>query len=138
MRFVDLEKPELSAPILFKLATHSMRMSADGSYVFFTDAGKIIRYRADGQRLAFEEHVKEIEAGHGRHHHVGQQQVDRLHRIEVLEGFFRCGGLDDAMTSALQNDPHQFTHGTSEQRIRWFRRGFETGDARQCATFKTD
>jgi predicted metalloprotease len=24
--------------------------------------------------------------------------------------------------------PDAFTHGTSEQRIRWFRRGFETGD----------
>jgi predicted metalloprotease len=29
----------------------------------------------------------------------------------------------------------KFTHGTSEQRKRWFRRGFESGDARQCDTF---
>jgi predicted metalloprotease len=28
-----------------------------------------------------------------------------------------------------------YTHGTSVQRKRWFRRGFETGDARQCDTF---
>ncbi len=32
-------------------------------------------------------------------------------------------------------DEATFTHGSSEQRIRWFRRGFETGDARQCDTF---
>ncbi len=32
--------------------------------------------------------------------------------------------------------PDSFTHGTSEQRIRWFRRGLETGDIRQGNTFK--
>ena len=29
----------------------------------------------------------------------------------------------------------QYTHGTSAQRITWFRRGFDSGDARQCDTF---
>jgi predicted metalloprotease len=32
--------------------------------------------------------------------------------------------------------PDSFTHGTSEQRIRWFKRGFETGDMKQGDTFK--
>jgi predicted metalloprotease len=32
--------------------------------------------------------------------------------------------------------PDSFTHGTSEQRIRWFRRGFETGDLSRGDTFK--
>jgi predicted metalloprotease len=31
--------------------------------------------------------------------------------------------------------PDSFTHGTSEQRVRWFRRGYETGDLRQGDTF---
>ncbi|MEK6282427.1 MAG: neutral zinc metallopeptidase [Acidobacteriota bacterium] len=31
--------------------------------------------------------------------------------------------------------PDSFTHGTSEQRIRWFRKGLETGDIRQGDTF---
>lgn len=31
--------------------------------------------------------------------------------------------------------PESFTHGTSAQRVRWFRRGFEAGDIRQCDTF---
>ncbi|HWN08961.1 MAG TPA: neutral zinc metallopeptidase [Pyrinomonadaceae bacterium] len=33
--------------------------------------------------------------------------------------------------------PDSFTHGSSEQRIRWFRRGFETGDIRQGDSFNT-
>jgi predicted metalloprotease len=33
--------------------------------------------------------------------------------------------------------PDSFTHGSSEQRIRWFRRGFETGDIRQGDTFNS-
>ena len=31
--------------------------------------------------------------------------------------------------------PDSFTHGTSEQRVRWFRHGYETGDLRKGDTF---
>ena len=31
--------------------------------------------------------------------------------------------------------PDSFTHGTSEQRARWFRKGLETGDVRAGDTF---
>jgi hypothetical protein len=33
--------------------------------------------------------------------------------------------------------PESFTHGSSEQRVRWFKRGIETGDFAECNTFKT-
>jgi len=33
--------------------------------------------------------------------------------------------------------PDSFTHGTSEQRVRWFRVGFESGDVKRCDTFNT-
>jgi predicted metalloprotease len=39
---------------------------------------------------------------------------------------------DDALGHA---DEAQFTHGSSAQRMRWFRRGFDGGDARNCDTF---
>ncbi len=32
--------------------------------------------------------------------------------------------------------PDGFTHGTSEQRVRWFKRGIDSGDMNQCNTFQ--
>jgi predicted metalloprotease len=31
--------------------------------------------------------------------------------------------------------PESFTHGSSAQRVRWFRVGLDSGDIRQCNTF---
>ena len=39
---------------------------------------------------------------------------------------------DDTLGHSNSDD---YTHGTSAQRMRWFRRGFESGDPRQCDTF---
>lgn len=41
---------------------------------------------------------------------------------------------DDALTQGRASES-QYTHGTSAQRVAWFRRGFDSGDARQCDTF---
>ena len=32
--------------------------------------------------------------------------------------------------------PESFTHGSSQQRVRWFRRGLESGQINQCNTFQ--
>lgn len=39
---------------------------------------------------------------------------------------------DDALGHSNESD---YTHGTSAQRMRWFRQGFDSGDARKCDTF---
>ena len=59
-----------------------------------------------------------------------------------------AGDIEEAMraASAVGDDrlqrrsrgyvvPDSFTHGSSEQRVRWFRRGYETGDLSQGDTF---
>jgi predicted metalloprotease len=65
-----------------------------------------------------------------------------------MQGLIEPGDIDEALraASAIGDDrlqrqsqgyvvPDSFTHGTSEQRSRWFRKGFETGDLRQGDTF---
>ena len=44
---------------------------------------------------------------------------------------------DDRLQAQAQGEvqPESFTHGTSEQRVRWLRRGMETGDPGSCDTF---
>jgi len=66
------------------------------------------------------------------------------------KGVLEPGDIDEALGAAsavgddrLQHEtqgyvvPDSFTHGTSEQRIRWFRKGLDTGDIRQADTFNT-
>lgn len=45
---------------------------------------------------------------------------------------------DDRLQKQSQGQvvPDAFTHGTSEQRVRWFKAGFETGAVGSCDTFK--
>jgi predicted metalloprotease len=64
------------------------------------------------------------------------------------KGLLEAGDIEEALgaASAVGDDrlqrqtqgyvvPDSFTHGTSEQRSRWFRKGLETGDIRQGDTF---
>jgi predicted metalloprotease len=63
---------------------------------------------------------------------------------EFEKGFLEDGDVNEAMNAANQiGDDRltggrvpstQFTHGTSEQRMRWFRQGYESGDPARCDT----
>ncbi|HEY6805660.1 MAG TPA: neutral zinc metallopeptidase [Pyrinomonadaceae bacterium] len=69
-------------------------------------------------------------------------------RYVQKQGLLEEGDIEEALNaaSAIGDDaiqrqstghvvPDSFTHGTSEQRIRWFKKGFDTGDIRQGDTF---
>jgi hypothetical protein len=69
-------------------------------------------------------------------------------RYALEKGVLERGDLEEALNaaSAVGDDrlqsraqgyvvPDSFTHGTSEQRMRWFKKGLETGDIRQGNTF---
>jgi uncharacterized protein len=47
---------------------------------------------------------------------------------------------DDSIQKRTQGEviPESFTHGTSQQRVSWFKRGFESGNFPSCDTFSTD
>ncbi len=47
---------------------------------------------------------------------------------------------DDAIQKSTRGYavPDLFTHGTSEQRVRWFKRGYDSGSMADCDTFKSD
>jgi len=69
-------------------------------------------------------------------HHAGtMNQLDSGDIAEALNAATAIG--DDRLQKQTQGRvvPESFTHGTSEQRVRWFKRGMESGQPRACDTF---
>jgi predicted metalloprotease len=73
------------------------------------------------------------------------------HHAQKMQNILESGDIEEALgaASAIGDDrlqkqatgevvPDSFTHGTSAQRVRWFKKGFETGDINQGDTFNTD
>jgi predicted metalloprotease len=61
-----------------------------------------------------------------------------LEQGDVEEGLNAAAQIgDDRMQKRAQGYvvPEGFTHGSAEQRVRWFRRGIEAGELNQCDTF---
>lgn len=68
--------------------------------------------------------------------HYNQENLDAGDIEEALSAANAVG--DDAIQSKMQGHvvPDSFTHGTSEQRMYWFNKGFKTGDIKQGTTFE--
>ncbi|MFH6959070.1 neutral zinc metallopeptidase [Flavobacterium aquidurense] len=67
--------------------------------------------------------------------HDNQQYIEAGDIEEALSAANAVG--DDAIQSKMQGHvvPDSFTHGSSEQRMYWFKKGFKTGDIKQGNTF---
>jgi predicted metalloprotease len=66
------------------------------------------------------------------------QNRQRLEPGDVEEGMTAANAIgDDTLQKGMQGRvaPESFTHGTSAQRMKWLRRGMETGDPAACDTF---
>lgn len=64
---------------------------------------------------------------------------DILEPGDVEEGLGAASSVGDDRLQKMSGrgvNPDSFTHGSSEQRMQWFRRGFESGQIRDCDTFK--
>jgi predicted metalloprotease len=72
-------------------------------------------------------------------------------KAQEAKNIFEPGDIEAALNaaSAIGDDriqkqtqgyvvPDSFTHGSSAQRVRWFKRGYQTGDLRQCDTFNAE
>ena len=73
--------------------------------------------------------------------HHAQRTKNILEAGDIEEGMNAAGAVgDDRIQRQSQGyvSPESFTHGTSEQRLRWFLKGYKTGDMGQGDTFRAN
>ncbi|MFY0483683.1 neutral zinc metallopeptidase [Flavobacterium sp. PLA-1-15] len=71
--------------------------------------------------------------------HHNQKMTQMLEPGDIEEALSAAEAVgDDAIQKKMQGHvvPDSFTHGTSEQRMYWFNKGFESGDIKQGNTFE--
>ncbi|HKS59007.1 MAG TPA: neutral zinc metallopeptidase [Steroidobacteraceae bacterium] len=72
--------------------------------------------------------------------HNADRSRQLLEQGDVEEGLNAAAAIgDDRLQKQSRGyvSPESFTHGSSEQRVRWFKRGFESGQMESCDTFGT-
>lgn len=70
--------------------------------------------------------------------HNADRSRQLLEQGDIEEGLNAASAIgDDRLQKQSRGyvSPESFTHGSSEQRVRWFKRGFESGSVQSCDTF---
>jgi hypothetical protein len=71
---------------------------------------------------------------------LNQQMRHRLQPGDIESGLNAAAAIgDDRLQRQAKGYalPESFTHGSSAQRVRWFKRGLDTGETQACDTFST-
>ena len=92
--------------------------------------------KGDGGLLVRQELQADCYAGLWAHH--AQQRHNWLEAGDIEEALNTATAIgDDRLQKQSQGEvvPDAFTHGTAEQRVHWFKLGFERGDVNACDTF---
>jgi hypothetical protein len=74
----------------------------------------------------------------GHHANQGGGRV-QLDPDDTEEGLNAAAAIGDDRLQRMQAGrvaPERFTHGTSQQRVEWFKRGMDSGDPKVCNTFQ--
>ncbi|MET0535220.1 MAG: neutral zinc metallopeptidase [Steroidobacter sp.] len=70
--------------------------------------------------------------------HNADRSRQLLEQGDIEEGLNAASAIGDDRLQKQSRGyvaPESFTHGSSEQRVRWFKRGFESGSVQTCDTF---
>jgi len=67
--------------------------------------------------------------------HTAERSRPFLEAGDVEEGLNAASAIGDDRLTKGRAPPESFTHGTSEQRVRWLKRGLESGSLQECDTF---
>lgn len=138
-------------------ATMEQRMGAGGDFAAaYVVAHEVAHHVQQELGILGQANRARAQAGEGQSNAISvriELQADCYSGVwaraaEARFGSLEPGDVAEAMNAAkqigddtLQRNagrvpaPHTFTHGTSEQRQRWFATGYETGDVRACDTF---
>jgi hypothetical protein len=123
------------------------------AYVISHEVGHHIQHILGTTTKMRQLQARQNEAGQNRLSVALELQADFYagvwaHYNQTLNNALEAGDIEEALSAAnavgddkLQKQaqgyvvPDAFTHGTSEQRMYWFKKGYETGDIRQGDTF---
>jgi len=67
--------------------------------------------------------------------HYDQKMKNVIEAKDIEEALNAAAAIGDDRITQGRVSPDAFTHGTSAQRMYWFKKGYETGDIKQGDTF---
>ena len=143
LRFYETLKTRLGAPGDFAQAyviAHEVGHHVQKLMGITERVENVQRRSSEGQRNAISVRLElQADCFAGVWAHDAQAARQILEQGDVEEALNAASQIgDDTLQRRTQGTvvPESFTHGTSAQRVTWFKRGLQTGSVAQCDTFE--